>query len=168
MSSSPPPIAPLAILQADHVGKMTSVERQPACTQWGRMQSPTSCLIDSLRFFPHFALGTLSWLSRIFRVGLWTGVRLLPRLPAFLIKASFFSIDTCFSNYWLLSSEQPNLSSIARRTASLKVDGYEKSCRQLRPPFLPSFPHFFLSSFLHCFCIFNHYLYVAKAIALLG
>ena len=29
-------------------------ESQPVCTQWRRMQNPTSCLDDSLRFFPSF------------------------------------------------------------------------------------------------------------------
>ena len=41
-----------------------------------------------------------------------SGRHLLPRLPAFLIKTPFLSNDTCLSNYWLLSSEQPNLSSV--------------------------------------------------------
>ena len=37
-------------------------------------------------------------------------VHIFPRLLAFLIKAPFLSTDTCLSNYWLMSSKQPNLS----------------------------------------------------------
>ena len=43
----------------------------------------------------------LLWLSRIIRVGLWTGVHLLPRLTAFLIKVLFLSTVVCLSSYWL-------------------------------------------------------------------
>lgn len=52
--------------------------------------------------FNPFSLAQLRWLSRIFGVDLRTRVYLLPRLPAFLIKATFLSTDTCLLNYWLL------------------------------------------------------------------
>lgn len=55
-----------------------------------------------------------SWLSRISGDGLWREDCHLPRLPAFLIQEPFPSSDTCLLNYWLLSSEQPNLSSITQ------------------------------------------------------
>ena len=42
--------------------------------------------------------------------GLWTRVHLIPRLPAFLSKVLFLSMDSCLSSYWLLSSEQVKLS----------------------------------------------------------
>ena len=40
--------------------------------------------------------------------------RLLPRLLASLIKALFLSVDTCLSNFWLMSSKQPDLDSITQ------------------------------------------------------
>lgn len=52
MSSFLSPTAPLASLLADYSGKITSEESQPVCTHWSNMQDPTSCLHDSLRFFP--------------------------------------------------------------------------------------------------------------------
>ena len=39
-----------------------------------------------------------------------------PQIAAFLIKAPFFSTDTCLSNNWLLSGEQPNLSLVTYLT----------------------------------------------------
>ena len=56
-----------------------------------------------------FSLWNLSWLSRLFRGDLKTRVPYLRSLLAFLIKVTFLSIDTCLSNYWLLSGEQMNL-----------------------------------------------------------
>ena len=50
--SSLPATVPLAILQADHVGKITSEESQPDCRQWRRMQNPTFYFNDLARFFP--------------------------------------------------------------------------------------------------------------------
>ena len=87
-------------------------ESQPFCTPWRRVQKPASCLNDSLRFSSSpFSLKTVmaeqnlqSWSPDI--------SHLLPRLLAFLIKALFLSTDTCLSNYWLMSSKQPNLDSI--------------------------------------------------------
>ena len=42
MTSSLHPEARLAILQADHMGMITSEESQPVCMQWRRMQNPPS------------------------------------------------------------------------------------------------------------------------------
>ena len=50
--SSLPATVPLAILQADHVGKIMSEESQPDCRQWRRMQNPTFYFNDLARFFP--------------------------------------------------------------------------------------------------------------------
>ena len=36
-------------------------------------------------------------------------VHLLPRSPAFLNKATFFSTEACPSSYWLLSGQRQNL-----------------------------------------------------------
>ena len=49
-------------------------------------------------------------MNRTSRDGLSTQIHLLPRLLVFLIKVIFPSTDTCLLNYWLLSSEQLNLS----------------------------------------------------------
>ena len=88
-----------------------------------------------------------------------TRVKFSPRLLAFLIKGRFLSIHTCLSNDWLLNSEHPNLSSLTRRPASLKMDektkGSGKSFSSSLPSLLSSF-----SFFLSCFCMFNHYLLV--------
>ena len=61
----------------------------------GMMQNLTSCLSESLRFFP--------WMNRVFRVGLRTQVHLDLRLQVFWIQASLLAIDTCLSNYWILT-----------------------------------------------------------------
>ena len=55
MTSPLLPTASLAILQADHTGKITSEESQPVCMQWRRMKNPHS-LGDSPRSPPHFPL----------------------------------------------------------------------------------------------------------------
>ena len=115
-TSSLPPAAPsLAIMDLDNEGKIIyEEESQPVCTPWRRVQNPASCLNDSLRFSSSpFSLKTVmaeqnlqSWSPDI--------SHLPPRLLAFLIKALFLSMDTCLSNYWLMSSKQPDLDSITQ------------------------------------------------------
>ena len=51
MTGSLPPLVPIGILLADHAGK---INLKSQCTQWRMMQNPTSCLNDSLKFFPPF------------------------------------------------------------------------------------------------------------------
>lgn len=68
-------------------------------------------LTETLLLF-RFSLENVPSLLKIFGVRLKTWIYLLPKLPAFLIKAPFLSVDTCLSSYWILSGEQPNLSSI--------------------------------------------------------
>lgn len=51
MTSSPPPTALLAILQA-HPSARSHLKGRPVCIQWRRMPTPISSLKDSLRFSP--------------------------------------------------------------------------------------------------------------------
>ena len=72
---------------------------QSSCNgDYCRTQPPASMIHWDSSYY--FSLQTLSWLSRIFRVGLWIWAHRLPKWPAFLNEAPFLSTDTCLSNYW--------------------------------------------------------------------
>ena len=55
---------------------------------------------------PFFPL-KLSWLSRILGLDLWTQIHYLPRLPALLIKAPFFSLKTNKQKYLGVNERNP-------------------------------------------------------------
>ena len=116
MTCSLPSAVPLAILQAEYMAKKKKkkiwTKQQPVCMQWRMMQNPTSCLNDSLKFFPCFPFKKLSWLSRIFGVGLRTWVHFLsPDFWLFWRKQPTF-LQTLALDHCLLSSKQLNLSSV--------------------------------------------------------
>ena len=88
---------------------------QPVCTQWRMIQNQTSCLDDSLRLFPpFFPLQTV-----MAEQNLWSWSLDMsppsPQIAGLLIKAPFFSTDTCLSNYWHMSCKQPNLGSVTNQ-----------------------------------------------------
>ena len=76
------------------------------------MQNPPSCHDDLQRFSPppppFFPLKTI-----VAEQNLWSWPLDMsppsPQTAGFLTKESFFSTDTCLSDYWLMSSKQPNL-----------------------------------------------------------
>lgn len=112
MTSSLPSAVPLAILQAEYMAKK-SKERssQSTCNEeWCRIQPPASMIHWSA--FHVSPLKKLSWLSRIFGVGLRTWVHLLsPDFWLFWRKQPTF-LPTLALDHWLLSSKQLNLSSV--------------------------------------------------------
>ena len=83
----------LVNLLVDHVGKMASKGRwgEASRSAWHRkMKNLTSCTNDSLSLFLLFLFKNCL-AEQIIWVDVWTQAHLLPRLPAFLSKASFLS-----------------------------------------------------------------------------
>lgn len=108
MTSSLPPTASFTNWQAEDAGKITSEETQPVCPSW-RNDAEPNFLPPEILTHPHFCFRnrhgwaeSSSWA--------WDMSPPSPQIAFFLIKASFLSIDSCFSNYWLLSDEEPKLS----------------------------------------------------------
>lgn len=108
MTSSLPPTASFTNWQAEDAGKITSEETQPVCPSW-RNDAEPNLLPPEILTHPHFCFRnrhgwaeSSSWA--------WDMSPPSPQIAFFLIKASFLSIDSCFSNYWLLSDEEPKLS----------------------------------------------------------
>lgn len=100
MTSPLPPVVCLAILQADHVGKITSEERKQGVghSLMEHVKSLTSFLDDSLTFFP---LWHPSWLSRILRVGFEEMSLPSPQVVGLWIKANFPLCQQLPLKYWL-------------------------------------------------------------------
>ena len=112
MSSSFPLTSLLVILQVNHAGKITSEEKSD-CQHAGEKEAQSNLLLPLFpESLPSFSPLKTVMAEEIFGAGLRTRLHLLPRLPAFLIKTAFIFPDTCPLNYWLLSGEQLNLSSV--------------------------------------------------------
>lgn len=108
MTSSLPPTASFTNWQAEDAGKITSEETQPVCPSW-RNDAEPNLLPPEILTHPHFCFRNChGWAES--SSWAWDMSPPSPQIAFFLIKASFLSIDSCFSNYWLLSDEEPKLS----------------------------------------------------------
>ena len=132
MTGSLTPEVPLAILQADHSGKI-SLWRDTwpvwSSGEGGRTHSPAS-MIHWGSFPSNFPFKIYPGWAESLELILGHESTFSPRLPAFLIKAPFLSTDTCLSNYWLMSSKQPNLSLIIVSTPGKELNKF--NCQRLR------------------------------------
>ena len=135
MSSSLPLTSLLVILQVNHAGKITSEEKSD-CQHAGENEAQSNLLLPLFpESLPSFSPLKTVMAEEIFGAGLRTRLHLLPRLPAFLIKTSFLSVDICLSKYCLLSSKQLNLSLVTEYTLKYCVRSSESNvCMAIEIP----------------------------------
>ena len=136
------PTAPLTILQADHVGKITSEKRswgvsQPAHNgKWQRSWHPAWMI---QRYFPLFPLKT-----GMVQQDLWScsgGVRPpSPQTSRILIKETFLFCQPLPLVYWLLSTKKPNLRTVIIFWSSLFGSPVGTAYPMWKATELPSFP----------------------------
>ena len=105
MTSSLLLIALLAIMQTDHLDKITSEESVSQSAYNGKRCNPTSCLHDLLRFFPLTPFRHCQWRIKFLELVPWSKSTVLP--DGWLFWLCFY--EHLLLDYWLLSGEEPNL-----------------------------------------------------------